>query len=205
MNCTSGVFKFTKSWFCTCKSSRISRILLAARRANIFSFFVWFSSKKNFLPTPNSSISSSSLQNLEEDLPLLTNVFHVTSRNRGSFLRKEREPWERDWVTTSYQEYQGQFSCCSRGVLPSVLNNEGSRAQIKGLWLSLKYNYRGALWVRPQKVEVCVCLLESKTNPIHESALSCFLLFLDHFTVLNKRTTFFYTNHRKDAILSSLN
>ena len=60
-----------------------------------------------------------------------------------------------------------------------------------GLWRSLKYNYRGALWVRPQKVEVCVCLLESKTNPIHESALSCFLLFLDHFTVLNKRTTFF--------------
>ena len=94
-----------------------------------FNFF-WFSSKKNFLPTPNSSISSSSLQNLEEDLPLLTNVFHVTSRNRGSFLRKEREPWERDWVTTSYQEYQGQFSCCSWGVLPSVLNNEVSRGQI---------------------------------------------------------------------------
>ena len=94
-----------------------------------FNFF-WFSSKKNFLPTPDSSISSSSLQNLEEDLPLLTNVFHVTSRNRGSFLRKEREPWERDWVITSYQEYQGQFSCCSWGVLPSVLNNEVSRGQI---------------------------------------------------------------------------
>ena len=92
-----------------------------------FNFF-WFSSK-NFLPTPD-SISSSSLQNLEEDLPLLTNVFHVTSRNRGSFLKQEREPWERDWVTTSYQEYQDQFSCCSRGVLPSVLNNEGSRGQI---------------------------------------------------------------------------
>ena len=130
MNCTSGVFKFTKSWFCTCKSSKISRILLAARRSSKYFFnFFWFSSKKNFLPTPDSSISSSSLQNLEEDLPLLTNVFHVTSRNRGSFLKKEREPWERDWVTTSYQEYQGQV-LMSRGVLPSVLNNEGSRGQI---------------------------------------------------------------------------
>lgn len=59
----------------------------------------------------------------------MTNVFHVTSRNRGSFLKKEREPWERDWVTTSYQEYQGQV-LMSRGVLPSVLNNEGSRGQI---------------------------------------------------------------------------
>ena len=98
MNCTSGVFKFTKSWFCTCKSSKTFPYPVGRTASKYFFNFFLFSSK-NFLPTPD-SISSSSIQNLEEDLPLLTNVFHVTSRNRGSFLKQEREPWERDWVTT---------------------------------------------------------------------------------------------------------
>lgn len=79
----------------------------------------------------------------------------------------------------------------ARGTSISFKQWRQSGANLGIVALAKTDNYHGALWVRPQKVEVCVCLLESKTNPIHESALSCFLLFLDHFTVLNKRTTFF--------------
>ena len=85
----------------------------------------------------------------------------------------------------------------ARGTSISFKQGRQSGANLGIVALAKTDNYRGALSVRPQKVEVCVCLLESKTNPIHESALSCFLLFLDHFTVLNKRTIFFIPITRK--------
>ena len=89
------------------------------------------------------------------------------------------------------------FMLFARGTSISFKQWRQSGANLGIVALAKTDNYRGALSVRPQKVEVCVCLLESKTNPIHESALSCFLLFLDHFTVLNKRTTFFIPITRK--------
>ena len=94
MNCTRVVCKFTKSSdFARANQARFS---VSCWQDGEQIFFHYFSfSSKNFLPTPDST-SSSSNQNLEGDLPLLSrenellllsNVFHVTSRNQGSFLK----------------------------------------------------------------------------------------------------------------------
>ena len=94
MNCTSVVCKFTKSSdFARANQARFS---VSCWQDGEQIFFHYFSfSSKNVLPTPDST-SSSSNQNLEGDLPLLSrenellllsNVFHVTSRNQGSFLK----------------------------------------------------------------------------------------------------------------------
>ena len=238
MNCTSVVCKFTKSSdFARANQARFS---VSCWQDGEQIFFHYFSfSSKNFLPTPDST-SSSSNQNLEGDLPPAVKrewalpavkCFPRDQSQQGFFLEaslrskrfrlvsKQRRTgfWSRaKWNESQRREREGK-----RGKRENPENEIGWRLLTKNTKASFHVVREGYFHFKqwrqsganlgivtlakiqfelPRcslsppsklKVEVCVCLLESKTNPIHERfcAISCFLLFLDHFTVLNKRTT----------------
>ena len=125
MNCTCGVCKFTKIWFCTCKSTRFFvscrqdgeqmffqvQILgtnnLFCLQNNVFVTLLHatqklkshFEARIFSLPQMVFIVQSKFIWGPSPSAQFIDTHFHVTSRNQGSFSKQEREPWERGWVS----------------------------------------------------------------------------------------------------------